>query len=345
MIHLDHISKTYKRKNEVIKAVDDVSLDIRAGEIFGIIGFSGAGKSTLVRCINLLEHPDEGGTVTVDGVGLTSLSSKELRHQRSNIGMIFQHFNLMPSRTVLENVLYPLSYKGIKKEDQIRKAKELLNLVDLSDRIDNYPSQLSGGQKQRVAIARALASDPKVLLCDEATSALDPQTTYEIIELLKKLNSNLKLTVVVITHEMDVVKDLCSRVAVMENGKVVEQGEIFNVFSNPKSDVTSRFMKATSNLSKAERLIERYRNFLNLKNGDVLVRLSYIGKGVSEPIISSLTEKFHVAINIILADVALLNGNPIGGTVCIFTGEKDAIHKALVSLDKDNVKVEVLSHE
>ena len=219
MIHLEHISKTYTRKKEIIKAVDDVSIDIKEGEIFGIIGFSGAGKSTLVRCINLLEYPDAGGKVTVDGVELTSLNSKELRRQRSNIGMIFQHFNLMPSRTVLENVLYPLAYKGIKKGDQIKKATELLKLVDLSDRIDNYPSQLSGGQKQRVAIARALALDPKVILCDEATSALDPQTTYEIIELLKKLNEKLKLTIVVITHEMDVVKDLCSRVAVMEKGK------------------------------------------------------------------------------------------------------------------------------
>lgn len=345
MIHLEHISKTYTRKKEIIKAVDDVSIDIKEGEIFGIIGFSGAGKSTLVRCINLLEYPDAGGKVTVDGVELTSLNSKELRRQRSNIGMIFQHFNLMPSRTVLENVLYPLAYKGIKKGEQIKKATELLKLVDLSDRIDNYPSQLSGGQKQRVAIARALALDPKVLLCDEATSALDPQTTYEIIELLKKLNEKLKLTIVVITHEMDVVKDLCSKVAVMEKGKVVEQGEIFNVFSNPKSDVTTRFMKATSNLSKAEILIKRYKDFLNLHNGDVLARLSYIGKGVSEPIISSLTEKFHVAINIILADVALLHGNPIGGTVCIFSGDKEAIENALASFDKDNVKVEVLSHE
>ena len=223
MIKLSNINKTYYRGKNVIKAVQNVNLEIREGEIFGVIGFSGAGKSTLVRCINLLERPDEGGSVIVDGVEITKLTSKQLREERKEISMIFQHFNLMPSRTVLENVLYPLAYRGIPKSEQIKKAMSLLKLVDLEDRIENYPRQLSGGQKQRVAIARALASDPKVLLCDEATSALDPTTTQEILALLKKLNEKLGITIVVITHEMDVVKELCHRVAVMENGKVIRR--------------------------------------------------------------------------------------------------------------------------
>ena len=224
MIVLENINKTFYRGKEKITAIKNVDLKINEGEIFGIIGFSGAGKSTLVRCINLLERPDEGGKVIVNGTNLTILSTAKLRKEREKISMIFQHFNLMPSRTVLENVLFPLAYKGISKEAQIKKAQELLALVDLSDRIYNYPSQLSGGQKQRVAIARALASDPKILLCDEATSALDPQTTGEILDLLKKLNQKLNLTIVVITHEMDVVKKLCHKVAVMEKGVIREHG-------------------------------------------------------------------------------------------------------------------------
>ncbi len=306
MINLEHINKTFQKGGKTIKALDNISLKIHQGEIFGIIGFSGAGKSTLVRCINLLERPDEGSKVTVDGKELTTLSTSKLRAARAGIGMIFQHFNLMPSRNVLENVIFPLAYRGIPKEEQIAKAKKLLSLVDLSDRIENYPSELSGGQKQRVAIARALASDPKVLLCDEATSALDPQTTKEILALLKDLNIRLGITIVVITHEMAVVKDICSRVAVLENGRLVEQGDIFEVFSNPQKEVTRRFVAAASNLSKVDNILKLHPDVINLKSGQSLIRLSYLDRGVSEPLISTITQRFSLVMNILFADIDCL---------------------------------------
>ena len=344
MIVLENINKTFYRGKEKITAIKNVDLKINEGEIFGIIGFSGAGKSTLVRCINLLERPDEGGKVIVNGTNLTILSTAKLRKEREKISMIFQHFNLMPSRTVLENVLFPLAYKGISKEAQIKKAQELLALVDLSDRIYNYPSQLSGGQKQRVAIASALASDPKILLCDEATSALDPQTTGEILDLLKKLNQKLNLTIVVITHEMDVVKKLCHKVAVMEKGVIREQGDTFDIFANPQDEVTKRFLDATSNLFKAQELLKEYEQELTLDENDCIVRLTYKGKGVAKPIISKLTEEYSLVVNILFADVEFVRGNPVGGTVCALSGAKENIEKALDSFKDQNVKVEVLQH-
>ena len=344
MINLEHINKTFQKGGKTIKALDNISLKIHQGEIFGIIGFSGAGKSTLVRCINLLERPDEGSKVTVDGKELTTLSTSKLRAARAGIGMIFQHFNLMPSRNVLENVIFPLAYRGIPKEEQIAKAKKLLSLVDLSDRIENYPSELSGGQKQRVAIARALASDPKVLLCDEATSALDPQTTKEILALLKDLNIRLGITIVVITHEMAVVKDICSRVAVLENGRLVEQGDIFEVFSNPQKEVTRRFVAAASNLSKVDNILKLHPDVINLKSGQSLIRLSYLDRGVSEPLISTITQRFSLVMNILFADIDLIIGAPIGGTVGIIDGEKNNFEKAIAWLKAKNVHVEVLKN-
>ncbi len=344
MIKLHNISKTYRKGDSVVKAVDNASLEIRDGEIFGVIGFSGAGKSTLVRCINLLEHPDAGGSVEVGGVELTRLSQNNLRKVRSKIGMIFQHFNLMPSRTVLENVLYPLSYRGIKKADQLKRANELLSLVELGDRRDNYSSELSGGQKQRVAIARALACDPEVLLCDEATSALDPSTTSEILQLLKKLNRKLKLTIVLITHQLSVIKDICDRVAVMEHGRIVEQGDVFSVFANPRSEVTGSFLKAGSNLSKADIIASRYPEILHLQPGEKFVRLSYTGHGVSEPLISTVSNKYMITMNILFADIELVDGAPIGGTVGVFSGESQNIDAALDYLRSKQVRVEVLAN-
>lgn len=342
MIRLRNISKTYHRGGQTIKAVSNVSLDINDGEIFGVIGFSGAGKSTLVRNINLLERPDEGGVVEVNGQDLTKLSARELRKTRSTIGMIFQQFNLMPSRTVIENVIYPLAGKGLSRKEQENKAIALLQKVDLAQRAHAYPSELSGGQKQRVAIARALATNPKILLCDEATSALDPTTTHEILELIKKLNEELHLTIVVITHEMAVVKDICHRVAVMEHGRVVELGDTFSVFANPKEEVTRNFVKAASNLSKADLLAKLPPEQLGMKPGEKLVRLSYLDKTVSEPLISSVSQKFSIIMNILFADVELVTGSPIGGTCGIFSGEKQNIENALQWLRDKNVKVEVL---
>ncbi|MED9806625.1 MAG: ATP-binding cassette domain-containing protein, partial [Lachnospiraceae bacterium] len=318
-----------------------VNLTIHDGDIFGIIGFSGAGKSTLVRCINLLERPTSG-TVTVDDKEITALSAKELRKARKKIGMIFQHFNLMPSRTIFGNVAYPLKGSGLSKQEIADKVHNLLDLVGISEKENAYPSQLSGGQKQRVAIARALANDPKILLCDEATSALDPQTTKSILKLLQKVNETLGITIVVITHEMDVVKEICNRVAVMDHGNVVEEGEVFSIFATPQNKVTRDFIKTTSNLQKIEELVEAGSPVVALKPGELIVRLSYIEKNASEPLISAVTEKFGIILNIIFADVEIVQNAPIGGTVAIVSGDKDKVEQALTYLKEKNVGVEVI---
>lgn len=341
MITLQNISKTFIDGGKEVQAVKDVNLTIHDGDIFGIIGFSGAGKSTLVRCINLLERPTSG-TVTVDDKEITALSAKELRKARKKIGMIFQHFNLMPSRTIFGNVAYPLKGSGLSKQEIADKVHNLLDLVGISEKENAYPSQLSGGQKQRVAIARALANDPKILLCDEATSALDPQTTKSILKLLQKVNETLGITIVVITHEMDVVKEICNRVAVMDHGNVVEEGEVFSIFATPQNKVTRDFIKTTSNLQKIEELVEAGSPVVALKPGELIVRLSYIEKNASEPLISAVTEKFGIILNIIFADVEIVQNAPIGGTVAIVSGGKDKVEQALIYLKEKNVGVEVI---
>ncbi len=341
MIELTHVSKTFGKGPQQVHAVSDVSLSIGKGEIFGIIGFSGAGKSTLVRCINLLERPSSG-TVTVDGREITALSAKELRQTRKKIGMIFQHFNLMPSRTVAGNVAYPLRGSGLSKQETADKVAHLLELVGIADKADAYPSQLSGGQKQRVAIARALANDPKVLLCDEATSALDPQTTKSILHLLRQLNETLGITIVLITHEMAVVKEICHRVAVMEHGRVVEQGEVFSVFADPKQDITKNFIRTTSNLQKIEELVAEDSPVVKLAPGEVIIRLSYLQRNVSEPLISAVSQEFGVSLNIIFADITIVQDAPIGGTVAIISGERRKITEAVEYLIAKNVGVEVI---
>ena len=341
MIELTHISKDFASGGRTVHAVQDVSLSIGKGEIFGIIGFSGAGKSTLVRCINLLERPTSG-SVTVDGKKMTALSARELRQARKKIGMIFQHFNLMPSRTVFGNVAYPLRGSGLSREQIADKVHRLLELVGIGDKAEAYPKQLSGGQKQRVAIARALANDPNVLLCDEATSALDPQTTKAILRLLKNLNEKLGITVVIITHEMAVVKEICDRVAVMEHGRVVEQGEVFNVFADPRQEITRSFIHTTSNLRKIEELIEEDSPVVQLKPGELIVRLSYIQRNVSEPLISTVSRKFDITLNIIFSDIAIVQNAPIGGTVAIISGEREQITQAIAYLIEKNVGVEVI---
>ena len=341
MIELTHISKDFASGGRTVHAVQDVSLSIGKGEIFGIIGFSGAGKSTLVRCINLLERPTSG-SVTVDGKEMTALSARELRQARKKIGMIFQHFNLMPSRTVFGNVAYPLRGSGLSREQIADKVHRLLELVGIGDKAEAYPKQLSGGQKQRVAIARALANDPNVLLCDEATSALDPQTTKAILRLLKNLNEKLGITVVIITHEMAVVKEICDRVAVMEHGRVVEQGEVFNVFADPRQEITRSFIHTTSKLRKIEELIEEDSPVVQLKPGELIVRLSYIQRNVSEPLISTVSRKFDITLNIIFSDIAIVQNAPIGGTVAIISGERAQITQAIAYLIEKNVGVEVI---
>lgn len=345
MIELKDINKVFKDKNQnEFYAAKDVNLKINDGEIFGIIGFSGAGKSTVVRCINLLGRPTSG-QVIVNEKNLLELSAKELREERKKIGMIFQHFNLMPSRTVFENIAFPLKHSGLSKKQVQEKVRELLTLVELTDKESQYPSQLSGGQKQRVAIARALANNPKILLCDEATSALDPTTTKQILGLLKKLRDKLNLTIVIITHQINVVKDICDKVAVMEYGKVVETGDVFDIFANPKDEVTKRFIHSTTNLQKIEELISENSNVVQLKKGEKIIRLSYLQKNVSEPLISTVSSKFGVVLNIIFADIEIVQGAPVGGTVAIFSGENQNIQNALGWLKEKNVGIEILKQE
>ena len=341
MIELKHISKTFQSGAVQVHAVNDVSLWIESGEIFGVIGFSGAGKSTLVRCINLLERPDSGA-VEIDGTDLTRLNERDLRQARKKIGMIFQHFNLMPSRTVAENVAYPLKSSGLSRQEIQAKVKSLLKLVDISEKENAYPSQLSGGQKQRVAIARALANDPHVLLCDEATSALDPQTTRQILHLLKEVNAKLGITVVLITHEMAVVKEICTHVAVMDHGSIVERGDVYTVFANPKMQITQNFIRSTSNLHKVDELIAENAKLTQLQPGQLIVRLSYIERNVAEPVISYLSREYNVDINIIFANVEILQDSQLGGTVAIISGERDNITKAIEFFIEKNVGVEVL---
>ena len=344
MIRLENVSKTFTDSNKEVHAVNNVSLTINDGDIFGIIGFSGAGKSTLVRCINLLEKPTVG-KVFVDDAEITALSGKELRKARKKIGMIFQHFNLMPSRTIFGNVAYPLRGSGLSKEEIKEKVHHLLELVGISEKDNAFPSQLSGGQKQRVAIARALANDPNILLCDEATSALDPQTTKSILNLLQQLNQTLGITVVVITHEMAVVKEICNRVAVMDHGDVVEEGEVFHVFASPKEPLTRSFIKTTSNLQKIEELIAADSPVVATKKGELIVRLSYVEKNTSEPLISTVTQKFGIILNIVFADVEIVQNAPIGGTVAIVSGEGSRIDEALQYLRDKNVGVEVIKDD
>ena len=341
MIELRHISKDFGTGEHAVHAVQDVSLTVETGEIFGIIGFSGAGKSTLVRCINLLERPTSG-EVLLDGQELTALPPKQLRQARKKIGMIFQHFNLMPSRTVAGNVAYPLRGSGLSREQIAAKVQSLLELVGIGDKADAFPSQLSGGQKQRVAIARALANDPSVLLCDEATSALDPQTTKAILHLLRDLNAKLGLTIVLITHEMAVVREICHRVAVMEHGRVAEQGEVFNVFVDPRQDITRSFIRTTSNLQKVEELIAADSPVTRLKPGELIIRLSYVQRNAAEPLISVVTKLFDGSLNIIFADINIVQDAPIGGTVAIISGERSHITKAIEYFIDKNVGVEVI---
>ena len=341
IIELKDIYKTFTDGKKTFNAVENASISIEQGEIFGIIGFSGAGKSTLVRTINLLGRPTQG-SVTVRGKDFLSLSPKELREERKKIGMIFQHFNLMKSRTVFSNVAFPLKHSGLSKEEIAKKVRELLALVEIEDKEKVYPSQLSGGQKQRVAIARALANNPDILLCDEATSALDPTTTRSILALLKKLNKDLGLTIVIITHQMEVIKEICSKVAVMENGIIVEQGEVFDIFAKPQNEVTKRFIRSTSSLTKIEKLIEEDSPVVKLESDETLVRFTFIQKNVSEPIISAMSRLYEITINIIFADVEIVQGAPIGGTVAIVSGKEDVVKRALAHIEQQGVGVEVL---
>lgn len=341
MIKLENISKSFAINGKTVEAVKDVSLAIRQGEIFGIIGFSGAGKSTLVRCINLLEKPEKG-RVIIDGEDITHYEGKELRHVRQKIGMIFQHFNLMPSRTVFENIELPLKLTKLSASERSQKIKKLLDLVGLSDKAQSYPSQLSGGQKQRVAIARALANDPKVLLCDEATSALDPQTTHSILQLLKEVNTRLGITIVVITHQMEVIKEICDCVAVMQKGVVVEKGDIVEIFSAPQAPITKSFIQAADNFEAFSDLVKLNSAITGIKPSQPVWFLTYRGAVAGEPLMSELYRRFEVKANIIYGNIDYFKQCIVGKLGVAIEGRADQIEKARQFLIDQKVIVEVL---
>ncbi|MDR1468182.1 MAG: ATP-binding cassette domain-containing protein [Spirochaetaceae bacterium] len=340
MIQLNHVVKTFHTDHE-IHAVKDVSLSIADGEIFGVIGFSGAGKSTLVRCINLLERPD-AGEVLVDNQDLMLLPQPQLRAARKKIGMIFQHFNLFRSRTVGSNIAFPLKYSGMSQEAIEERVKELLKLVDLEDKALSYPSQLSGGQKQRVGIARALASNPSILLCDEATSALDPQTTGSILSLLKELNKKLGITIIIITHEMLVIKSICGRAAVMDQGAVIEEGSIFDLFSNPRQQITRDFIATTSHLNKIFDLLAEDSPVVRLAPGQILAHFSYQGRNTVDALISTASIQFNVKLNIIFGDLDIIQETPMGGLIIILEGNPEAVSQTMAWFAEKGVRVEVI---
>ena len=342
MIRFENVSKTFRGNGKQVEAVKEVSLHIKKGEIFGIIGYSGAGKSTLVRCINLLERPDRG-RIWIGDTEITTLKGKSLRKQRRKIGMIFQQFHLFASRNVYENVAYPLKHQGLTGQEIKKRVEELLNLVGLEDKVSAYPSQLSGGQKQRAAIARALANEPDILLCDEATSALDPKTTTAILRLLQEVNRKLGVTIVVITHEMQVVKEICGRVAVMEGGSVVEEGEVFDIFSNPHEKITGDFVNNASNLSRIYTYLEEKAEITRLNKGECILRLHYLHKNTSEALVSQISRDFSLNVNIIFGNIELIGENPIGGLVAIVSGSGENIRRAVDFLREKKVGVEVLA--
>lgn len=347
MINIEHLDKTYHLKNADVHAVDDVSLHIESGQIYGVIGYSGAGKSTLVRCLNFLEIPDSG-SIEIEGFGKVSanqgsldISQKKLRELRHSIGMIFQHFNLLDRSTVFDNVAYPLKYTGLSKKEIETRVDELLDLVDLADKKYVYPSQLSGGQKQRVAIARALSNNPKVLLSDEATSALDPDATESILKLLKDLNKRLGITIILITHEMSVIKSIANRVAVMENGKVVEEGDVYDIFANPKEEITKKFINSSSSLSNITKLIE---NKTIIPTDSKLVKLTFTRDSVGSATISKISREYNVDVNIMLANIDVVNADALGGIIASIEGTKENVQRAIDFLHESNVKVEVIHH-
>ncbi len=327
MIELKNVSKSFYSKDQVIKAVDDVSLKIEKKDIYGIIGYSGAGKSTLIRCLNLLEEYDSG-EIYVAGEELKSLSKSNLLKKREKIGMIFQHFHLLQSQNVYNNIANVLKHtKGFPKNKIKERVLEVLKLVDLEDKIYAYPNQLSGGQKQRVAIARALSRDCNILLCDEATSALDPNTTKSILQLLKKINETLGVTIVLITHQMEVVKAICNKVAVMENGKFIESGEVLEVFSNPTSTTTKQFVE--ENRGEVISLLK--------ESHDEIYQISFIGDVVDEPILSNIQKQLDVYVNILLGNIEVLGNKKIGNVIAEITGNDK--EKAINALLEKGLKV------
>ncbi|ACT05726.1 D-methionine ABC transporter, ATPase subunit [Dickeya chrysanthemi Ech1591] len=342
MIELINITKVFQQKSRAVTALDDVTLRVPAGQIYGVIGASGAGKSTLIRCVNLLERPTQG-KVLIDGKDLMSLSESQLTRTRRQIGMIFQHFNLLSSRTVFGNVALPLELDNTPAAEIKQRVHQLLDLVGLSDKHDAYPANLSGGQKQRVAIARALASNPKVLLCDEATSALDPATTRSILELLKDINRRLGLTILLITHEMDVVKRICDQVAVISDGKLIEQDTVSEVFSHPKTPLAQKFIQSTLHLDIPDDYQQRLSTSPR-QDSVPLLRMEFTGQSVDAPLLSEVARKFNVNNNIISAQMDYAGGVKFGIMLAEMHGQDTDTQAAIAFLQQHHVNIEVLGY-
>ncbi|GAA3190894.1 methionine ABC transporter ATP-binding protein [Lentilactobacillus kefiri] len=341
IVNLQDVSVTFESSGKPLHAVDNVSLQINRGDIYGIIGYSGAGKSTLVRTINLLQKPTDG-KVIVGGQDLQKLSNPQLRSARKKIGMIFQHFNLLNSRTVLNNVEYPLLSQHISKAKRQAKAKHLLDVVGLREFEHSYPEQLSGGQKQRVAIARSLANDPDILVSDEATSALDPKTTDDILNLLQHLNKTLGLTIVLITHEMQVIKSICHHVAVMDDGKIIERGNVAEVFSNPQQKLTQNFVDSSANVTGALEQIKSDPSLQKLSADERILYLKFRGKATKESLISDLTELYHLKANILFANIERIGDTSIGYLIIIISGKSKQLADGINFLNRHGVRVQLL---
>ncbi|WP_413377255.1 methionine ABC transporter ATP-binding protein [Alkalihalobacillus sp. 1P02AB] len=340
MIEFIDVSKTFILGKREVHAVKNVSLSINKGEIFGIIGFSGAGKSTLLRLVNMLERPTSG-TVFIQDIDVSKLSSKDLRTRRRNIGMIFQNFNLFNSRTVAGNIAYPLKLAGVPKKEVNERVTELLNFVGLADKAKDFPDQLSGGQKQRVGIARALATSPDILICDEATSALDPETTAEILKLLKKVNRDFGITILLITHEMHVIQSICDKVAIMENGEVIEAGSVFDTFTDPQHPTTQRFIQSVQQDLPSKTILEKWRT----RGGGKLYRIIFKGDVSNEPVLSTVTKEHGVDFNIVYGSVRELQEKLFGNLIISFIGEQTAIQNVLNTLKSIVELEEVTEHE
>ena len=336
MIELKNVSVDF----DGFKAVKDISLKIEDKDAFGIVGFSGAGKSTLVRTINLLQRPS-AGEVILDGENLLNLSNKELRLRRKKIGMIFQHFNLLNNLTVIDNVIFPIRKdKSLTKEEKRKRAQKLLEKVGIGDKADNYPRELSGGQQQRCAIARALASKPEILLCDEATSALDPKTTKQILKLLKELNKELNLTIVIITHQMEVVKDLCNKCAIMQDGKIIEEGTTLEIFSDPKTDLAREFVETSTNIKETIEQVKA--NVGILKEDEQLAQISYVGESTTEPVINELYEKFGIETNILAGHIEFINEVPVGNLIVTLKGDDKNLSQVTSYLEDKSANIKIL---
>ena len=335
MIEFKDISKHYELKGQTIRALDQINLEIPEGSIFGIIGYSGAGKSTLIRLINLLERPTQG-QVIINQKDFTALDARSLRQERANIGMIFQHFNLLQTKTVAANIEIPLKLLGVSKAEREKRLNELLDFIDLKHKKNAFPDELSGGQKQRVGIARALANHPKILLCDEATSALDPQTTKSVLALLKKINQEQGITIVMVTHEMDVIETVCDYVAVMEQGKVIETGSTIDIFSRPQHPTTKNFIQTVLQ----QQLPVNILNNLENQNHNSIYCLQFLGKSAQETVVQAVIKKFDISLNIVFANMTEINGTVIGQMFIQLLGDPAIIQQAIEFLQQNGVEVE-----